>query len=99
VTDRSGWGLLAFLVAGAAATGGLASLAFGITCFANGDRDVSCAVLTVVVPLTTLPLALGVGTLGAVWHGWLTSDPDNTDTALENALDDPRATDGNPSNG
>jgi hypothetical protein len=99
VTDRSGWGLLAFLVAGAAATGGLASLAFGIACFADGDRDVSCAVLTVVVPLTTLPLALGVGTLGAAWHGWLTSNPDNTDTAPENALDDPLTPSGNPRNG
>ena len=94
MSDRSGRALLAFFVAAAAAAAGLASLAYGIACFAEGDGDAGCAVLTVVVPLTTLPFALGAGILGAAWHGWLTSDPEEgaggADEALVQSGDPPR---------
>ena len=67
--------LLGFFGALSAAGGGLTSLGFGVACFADGHRDATCAVLTVVVPLITLPLALGMAILSAIWRGWLTSDP------------------------
>ena len=67
--------LVLFGLFGAAAGGGLTALGFGVACFVGGDRDATCAVLTVVVPLITLPLALGMAILGATWRGWLTSDP------------------------
>ncbi len=66
--------LLLFGLFGAVAGGGLTALGFGVACFVGGDRDATCAVLTVVVPLITLPLALGMAIFGATWRGWLTSD-------------------------
>ena len=72
MSARADVALLGF--SGAAAGGGLTALGFGVSCFVGGDRDATCAVLAVVVPLIALPLALGVALLGATWRGWLTSD-------------------------
>ncbi len=61
-------------VAVVAASGGLTSLAFGIRCLTQPDPGADCAVLVAAVPLVTLPLAAGLGVIGAGMAGWLVRD-------------------------
>lgn len=70
------------LVTAAATGGGLLSLALGVQCFVAGDGDAGCAVLTVVVPGLTLPLAAGLAILAAGFQGWLVAKPEEEEEPL-----------------
>ncbi len=60
----SRWTVVVLAGAVLAIAGGLASLAFGIECFATDDPSTRCGVLTVAVPLVTLPLGAGLAVVG-----------------------------------
>lgn len=73
---------LLLLAAAGAMGGGLLSLALGVQCFVDGDGDAGCAVLTVVVPGLTLPLAAGLAILAAGFQGWLVVKPEEEEEPL-----------------
>ena len=60
----SRWTFIVLAGAALAIAGGLASLAFGIECFATDDPGTRCGVLAVAIPLVTLPLGGGLGVVG-----------------------------------
>ena len=68
-------------------TGGIASLVFGIECFATSEPNTRCGVLTVAVPLVALPLGAGLAVVGAGLSGRLVRHPATDETPNTSSTD------------
>ncbi len=83
----SRWTFVVLAAAALAIVGGLASLAFGIECFATDDPGARCGVLTVAVPLVTLPLGGGLAVVGMGLAGRLVREPTDDEMPSESSTE------------